>query len=65
MIFWYGVVGVLLLVFLAQFVHYLHVQHLRNKKVHHHLLTHLTEHDMLYMPGDQAFDDECDEDYMC
>lgn len=59
MYFWYITVGIVLLTFLVNFIHYL-VSHKRSRK-HHHLIGLSRERDIFYIPGDKLEDDEFDE----
>lgn len=61
MYFWYITVGIVLLTFLVNFIHYL----LSHKKNHHHkpLIGISRERELFYIPGDRLHDeyDEFDE----
>lgn len=59
MYFWYITVGIVLLAFLVNFIHYL----MSHKKSHKrtHLIGLSRERDILYIPGDKLEDDEFDE----
>lgn len=59
MYFWYITVGIVLLTFLVNFIHYL-LSHKRSHK-HNHLIGLSRERDIFYIPGDKLEDDEFDE----
>lgn len=59
MIFWYVVVGIVLLIFLINFISYL----LSHKRGHHHphIVDVSRDVDIFYIPGDNLHKDNTDE----
>lgn len=60
MYFWYITVGIVLLVFLMNFIHYM-LSHKSGHTNHHHLLGLSRDRDIFYVPGDKFEEDEFDE----
>lgn len=58
MLFWYIVVGALLIAFFVRFVRATHHISRHRDRLSHHFIEIGREKDMFYIPGDAGYDDE-------